>query len=103
VFVQPSDCKYNLVIKGIKESPGGSAKPDCKKYDFNEALSILSKLDGDIHPMSVRDCFRLGKFRENSHYPRPVLVKLTRSLDVYSILSQRSKIPEGIIIKPDVS
>ena len=98
-----SDRKFNLVIKGIKEPSSGTARSERYKHDFNEALSLLSKLDGDIHPMSVRDCFRLGKFKANSRYPRPILVKLTRSMDVHSILSQRSNLPEGIVIKPDLS
>ena len=53
--------------------------------------------------MSVRDCSQLGEFKVNSRYPRPILVKLTRSVDVHSILSQRSNLPEGIVIKPDMS
>ena len=98
-----SDRKFNLVLKGIKEPPGSSTRSEHTKHDFNEALSVLSNLDGDIHPMSVRDCFRLGRFKERSRYPRPILVKLTRSMDVHSILSQRSNLPEGVIIKPDMS
>ena len=88
-----SDSKFNLVLKGSERT----------KHDFNEALSVLSNLDGDIHPMSVRDCFRLGRFKERSRYPRPILVKLTHSVDVHSSLSQRSNLPEGVIIKPDMS
>lgn len=58
---QHSDHKFNLVIKGIKESPSGAAELERDKY--NEALSAFTKLDGDIHPLSVRHCFRLGKFK----------------------------------------
>ena len=98
-----SDRKFNLVIKGIKEPSGGTARSERYKHDFNEALSLLSKLDNDIHPMSVRDRSWLGKFKANSRYPHAILVKLTRYVDVHSILSQRSNLPEGIVIKPDMS
>ena len=98
-----SDCKFNLVIKGIKEPSGGTARSERYKHDFNEAFSLLFKLDNDIYPMSVRDCSRLGKFKVNSRYPRPILVKLTYSMDVHSILSQWSNLPEGIVIKADMS
>ena len=59
---------------------------------------MLSKLDGDIHPMSMRDYFRIGRFKERSPYPRSILVKLTHSMEVHYILSQQSNLPEGVII-----
>ena len=98
-----SDRKFNLVIKGIKESPAGTTRSVRSKHDFGEAFSVLSKLDGDIHQVSVRECFRLGRFKEHSRYPRPILVKLACSMDVHSILSQRSSLPKGVVIKPDMS
>lgn len=102
-LVQSVEQKFNLVIKGINESKGGTTRSARNKCDFNEAFSVLSNLDSDIHQVSVREYFHLGRFKEHSRYPHPILVKLTHSTDAHSILSQRSNLPEGVVIKPDMS
>ena len=98
-----SDRKYNLVVYGIKECPGGTSRSECSKHDVNEALSIFSKLDNDIQPFSIRDCLRLGKYKKDLQRPRPILVKMNRVMDVSSILSKRSDLPVGTTIKPDMT
>ena len=41
---QPLDCKFNLVIYGIKESPGGTSWSDRVKHDVDSSVSILTKI-----------------------------------------------------------
>ncbi len=56
-----------------------------------------------ISAQSIQDCTRLGKYTDNKC--RPVLVKLSRSFEVSSLLSQRKKLKDtpGVSIKPDMS
>ena len=100
----PSDRKFNLVLYGISECPSGTSRPERVKQDLNSTVPVLSKLNADINPTSVRNCFRLGKYKKDHTHPRPILVKLNRSIDVTSILSNRNSIEDkSIIIKPDMS
>ena len=43
---------------------------------FREMLTGINK---DISSHNIRDCFRLGKYKENNDLPRPVLIKMDRS------------------------
>ena len=98
-----SDRKYNLVIFGIKESPTGTQRSDRLKADFDSSLSVLSKANKRINVQSIRDFFHLGKYKRDAIRPRPILVKLNRAMDVTDALSNRSSLPEGATIKPDMS
>ena len=66
---------------------------------------LTTHCDGWMHAQdsSVSDCFRLGKFNDDK--TRPILIKLTRSADVVSVLSNRHKLSSfpGIRLKPDLS
>ena len=73
------------------------------KLDLKESLAILSTLNNEISSYSVRDCFRLGKFKKQSTRPRPIMVKLNRVIDVTTILANRNLTPKGISIKPDLN
>ena len=57
------DRKYNIVVYGIKECPGGTSRSEHSKH--NEALAIFSKLDNDIQPLSIRDCLQFGKYNKD--------------------------------------
>lgn len=95
--------RYNVVIFGLDECDTGTPwYVRCKK-DFSAAGSLLSSIDQNISDRSLCDCFRLGRFK--SGHSRPVLVKLARSADVLSILSNRKLLANhpGISIKPDLS
>ena len=101
---QFSDHKFNLVIYGIDESPSGTNRSERVKHDVDSSVPILTKINGDINPTSIRDCFRLGKYKQNQNRPRPILVKLNRAMDVTNILSNRSSIDNNnITIKPDMN
>ena len=78
-------------------------KNERHKLDLKESLAILSTLNNEISSYSVRDCFRLGKFKKQSTRPRPIMVKLNRVIDVTTILANRNLTPKGISIKPDLN
>ena len=65
-------------------------------------MDIITKLNPEINSQSIRDCLRLGKFKQSSR-PRPILLKLNRSIDVSTILAKRDQTPPGFVIKPDLS
>ena len=46
---------------------------------------------------------RQGKFKANATRPRSILVKFHRQLDAISILSNKTSLPNSIIIKPDMT
>ena len=101
---QLDDRKFNLVVFGIKECPNGTKRPDRVKHDIESSVSILSKLNDEIRANSVRDSFRLGKFKKDQTRPRPLLLKLNRAIDVITVLSNRSSVEDkSIIIKPDMT
>ena len=67
-------------------------------------FTVLSKILPSLANISVRDCRRLGKYSETSLRPRPLLVTLTKSSEVYDILAKRNFLAkENIFIKPDLS
>lgn len=95
--------KFNIVIYGIDEQAKGTPKNVRAKEDHNNAGDILSTLDENVTTNAIRDCFRLGKYKDDHH--RPLLVKLVRSSDASSILNNRKSLGSmpGISIKPDLS
>ena len=97
------DRKFNVVIYGILECPKGTKRHDRTKQDLSNVISAVSQVDSDITSHSIRDCFRLGQYKEHAERPRPLLIKLNRTIDVASLLSKRSSLPKDISIKPDMS
>ena len=97
------DRKSNIVLCGIKECPKGTGKLDRFEQDLNSVADVLHSVDPDFVKQSIQDCFRLGKFKENASRPRSVLIKFHCSLDAMSILSTKSSLPNGIILKPDMT
>ncbi len=98
-----SERKYNIVVYGIKESTKGTSRHTRTSKDREGVMTIIHKVDNEISQQSLRDCIRLGKYDEEKC--RPILAKLTRTCDISSILSNRSKLSrtEGISIKPDMT
>ena len=101
--VSQVDRKSNIVLSGIKECPKGTPKLDRFKQDLDNVADILHSVDTDFHKQNIRDCFRLGKFKENSTRPRSILIKFHRSLDAMSILSSKKSLPSGIVMKRDMT
>lgn len=101
--ILPGDRKFNIVMFGITENPPDTRRPDRIKYDMTNCLNIITKLNPEINSQSIRDCLRLGKYKQSTSRPRPVLLKLNRSLDVTGVLSNRDQAPNGVVIKPDLT
>ena len=70
---------------------------------MESSTQILKQTNDDISHHSIRDCIQLRKYKSSSTQPRPILVKLTRVLDANTVLYNRSKAPDDITIKPDMS
>ena len=104
VLPSDSDRKFNIVVFGVSELPGGSSRFLRNNHDFQEVSSILSNLElGPNQSSSIRDCRRLGKYVSDSLRPRPLLVQLNSTADVYKVLSKRHNVSSSVSIKPDLS
>ena len=101
--ILPSEHRFNVVIHGVQESQGDVPRYQRDKSDLDKSLDILTTMKADINSFSIRDCFRLGKFKKERTHPRPHMVKLNRAVDVTSILSNRSRSPTGVSIKVDLT
>ena len=99
--ILPGERKFNLVIYGIAECPKETPRHDRQKSDLTNCLSVVSKLNTEIDSHSIQDCLRLGKYQKQLTRPRPILLKLNRSIDVTTTLTNRGQAPQGITIKPD--
>ena len=51
----------------------------------------------------ILDCYHLGQFKVQHARPRPILVKLQRTIDANGILANRSSVSSPFLIKPDMS
>jgi len=103
VHKHSADRKFNVVIYGVKENPTGTARSTRAKSDIESCVQILKQTNDEINYQSIRDCIRLGRFDSSRPRPRPLLVKLSRVFDVTTVLYNRSKVTDGIQIKPDMN
>ena len=103
VETSSADRKFSIVLFGINENPTGTSRHDRIKSDMKSCLDVITKLNSEINSQSIRDCLQLGKYKQSSSRPRPLLLKLNRSIDVTTILSKRDQSSQGIVIKPDLS
>ena len=97
------DKKFNVVLYGVEECPPRTPKADRFESDLSSVVSVLSTIDSNIQPQSIKDCYRLGKFSLQVTRPRPILVKLIRISDVSKILSKKNLLSRPYLIKPDMS
>ena len=88
---------------GITECPKGTPKHTRLQSDLSSVVSVMAKVDCNIQPQSIKDCFRLGKFLPDRESPRPILVKLIRISDVSSVLSKRGNLSYPLSIRPDMT
>ena len=85
--------KYNIILYGLQECPKGTNRTLRTKKELEKVTEVFAKIDKDVGPQSIRDCFRLGKYKEPQDRPRPVLIKMNRSIDVISLLGARKNLP----------
>ncbi|XP_065895940.1 uncharacterized protein [Dysidea avara] len=97
------DRKFNVVIYGINECSKGTPRNKRLTHDLDKVTSIVTEGENSINPLSIRDLLRLGKYRDQSTKPRPILVRLTRTIDVSLLLSKAKSLSKDIRIKPDMS
>ena len=98
-----TDRKMNLVLFGIDECDEGTRRHMRVRRDFERAGSVLSQIEPAVTEVNIRECYRLGKFKVGN--TRPLLLKLSRLVDVTSILSGRHKLSASpkVRIKPDLT
>ena len=95
--------KFNVVIYGIDESDKGTPRHERLNQDLHKVITIVTEAKTNINPLSIRDLLRLGKYRDNSTKPRPILIRFNRAVDSTLLLSKASALPKGIRVKPDMS
>ncbi|CAH1994307.1 unnamed protein product [Acanthoscelides obtectus] len=79
--------KYNLVIYGVKESD---------KRPMEDTLSTIEeKLEFQIFPSAVRDCFRIGKkLSDSDNRARPLVVEFVNYNVKQKVLEKARKLPK---------
>jgi len=99
---QPPNRKSNVVLYGINECPSRTTRHERQQSDMKSVLETLHGIKVQLNPDHKIDCFRLGKFKQNQPRPRPILIKLQRTMDVNAILANKSSLPSPLVIKPDM-
>jgi len=94
---------YPTLFMALKRIPVAPLEVPVPSQTLIVEPTFGKKANNDITEHSIRDCLRLGKFNSTRAKPRPLLVKLSRAFDVNTILYNRSKIPKGIQVKPDMN
>ena len=95
--------KSNVIIFGVDECPNGTPWYKRAKSDLESVTNVLIEIDDDLQKHSIKDCSRLGHFKENLVKPRPIKVELVRAADASNILANRKSLRPSITIKPDLS
>ena len=58
---------------GIEECEKGAPRNERSGRDFSSVTEIITKVNENINPLSIRDLHRLGKYQEESRRPQPIL------------------------------
>jgi len=95
--------KFNIVMYGIKESPPKTSKSDHLENNLQSINNEFTKVELPIQASSVKDCFRLGKYKSNASCPRPILIKFLRSTEASLALSKIASFQSPVHIKPDLT
>ena len=57
-----TECRFNLVLYGVQESPEGTNLYDHATKDLKDSAIIFSKILPSITDQAIRDCVRIGKY-----------------------------------------
>ena len=98
-----TDRKYNVVFYGLNESPADTPRSDRLKHDIDNILTILSGIDSTLTSASIKDFYRLGKYKQTATRPRPILAKFLRAFEASLVLSKKGSLTSTISIKPDMT
>ena len=93
------DRKFNVIIYGV-EKCCSRLQRDMK--ESSKINSIHSSLEDSLSESCVKDHFRLGKFNKKATRPRPILLKLHRTVHVRMILANRSKLKDPLKVRQDL-
>ena len=91
------------MVFGVEESPPKTFKDVRLQKDMELVSEIFASINVQVDPSQILDCYRLGKFKSQQTRPRPILVKLQRTIDVNAILANRWSLSSPLLIKPDMS
>ena len=97
------DRKFNIVIYGIQECSKGTPRNERLAHDLDKVTNLVTQGENSVSPLSIRDLLRLGKYHDQSKNPRPILVKLNRTMDVTTLLTKARSLPKENKIKPDMT
>ena len=95
------DRKFNAVIYGIEECPQKTPRDVHQRTDLDALNGAFHDAKIQVDDRSIKDFFRLGKFKPSYTKPRPILVKFLRSNDAEKV--RRSSFTSPIFAKPDLS
>ena len=56
------DRRFNLIVHGIKESPRGTLRQSRLETDTKAVSIVFSSIHSSFTALSLRDCYRLGKY-----------------------------------------
>ena len=101
--VNSIDKKFNVVMYGIGESLPNTSKAERQLRDLENITSAFCNAALPIEASSIRDCFRLGKYKPHAPRPRPILIKFLRSTEATMALSKVGLFKAPINIKPDLT
>ena len=73
---------------GIEESLPNTSKAERQLRDLENITSAFCNAALPIEASSIRDCFRLGKYKLHAPRPRPILIKFLRSTEATMALSK---------------
>ena len=88
---------------GLEECEAGRRRLNRTISDMNNVTTVLLGIDSNLNQNSVVDCRRLGKFDPQSRRPRPMLVRMARTVDVIRVLSQKNKLNNSVWIRADLT
>ena len=98
-----SDRRYNVHVSGIPEQIHGTSRRARTHADYQSVSSVFKNMSLDLqHQCLIRDCRRLGKYKQDSSSPRPLLVTMN-STAVSFILSHCRSLPSSVSIRPDLT
>ena len=91
-----SERRFRVVVYGIEESPPNTPRYKRSQHDLDKMCGAIPVIDST----SIKDFFRLGKFRVGQRHPRPILITFLWMSDVTTVLSNRDKLVSPIAVKP---
>ena len=81
--------KFNVVVFGIEECSQGAKRHERLASDLSKIKSVLVDIDGSLKSCSIKDCYRLGRYKVDQVKPRPILVKFVQNRGCFESFGQQ--------------